>query len=94
MSSQTLTMADAAAIAEVLRMAESNAKVKWLREDGAIREGVARAITHDGGGFYPVNADVRDAYLWITTWQTEIWMPLAEVVPMVRRHEFVVREAA
>lgn len=84
-----LTLQDAGALAEVLRLAESNSPVRWLVPGtDTIASGVARAITHDGGGFYR-EGDVRDAYLWISG-TMETWLPVSQVMAMIRSHNLAV----
>jgi hypothetical protein len=83
----TLTLQDAGALAEVLRLVETNSPVRWLVPGtDTIASGVARAITQDGGGFYR-EGDVRDAFLWISG-TMEFWVPVSQVMDMIRSYNF------
>jgi hypothetical protein len=42
-------------------------------------EGVLRAFTLEGGGFYPNNKDVRDAYVWVSGF-TERWYKVSDLI--------------
>lgn len=84
-----LTMSDAFALSEIFRMAQTNAPVRWLSGDDPM-SGQVRAITSADGTFYPRDADIRGAYLWITTsGGFETFKPLSDIIPMIADHTFV-----
>lgn len=68
---EILTITDALAIAEILRMAQAIAKVGWVGDDGVVRYGTARHLVSSEtmAGFLNHDQDVRTAYLRVTTEQ-------------------------
>jgi len=87
--SDTLTLTDALAIAEIIRTAQTTAKVARMTDDGDVVYGTARHIGDDRGAFWPSTADVRDAYLRVTTqagW--EVFWPVRELMPQVAETTF------
>jgi len=90
MSTDTLTLADAVALADVLTAAQTCAKVYRMTENGDPVFGTARAIVApDSAAFLRSTDDVRDGRLWVTThggW--EAFWPVRELVAAARRQEF------
>lgn len=78
-----LTVSDLTSLSIIAQAAERSARVRWLLDEGEVAEGVARAITHDDGGFLSSGDDVRDAYLWVSG-VTERWLPVSSLVNGVR----------
>jgi hypothetical protein len=78
----TLTISDVNALAEIVAAAKSTAKIAWVSGGGGTHYGTARAITNgDGPGFITSDTDLRDGYLWITTdmgW--ELWVPVRDLM--------------
>lgn len=81
MTDRILTIADAVALADVVRWVQCNARLRWLDDRGEIAEGTARSIGDDRGNFLASTDDVRDAYVRITTAMGWEWFPrMAEVI--------------
>lgn len=84
-----LTIGDVEALAVIHQAADRGKRVRWAAEDGEVREGVARCFAHDGGGFPTNQEDVRSSCLHVSG-ITETWLPVVDVMRMVKRGEFTV----
>lgn len=80
------TIADTVHIETIMHAAQQGARVRWL-DNGDLREGVARCIAHDGGGFLQSDEDVRDGFLHVSG-MFEQWLPVTKLLGMVERGEF------
>ena len=95
-----LSLSDAVALATVLDAAIQGARVRWVDDNhpDGVNAGTARHIVRDSrsAAFLGADDDVRDAYLRVTTlagW--EAWLPVADLIGMVRETTFVIdREAS
>lgn len=92
---RTLSIADACSIADIVRMAQNTAKIAYLRtgpghEGEEPLYGHARSITDARGGFLPLDIDVRDGFLRVTTRSGfEVSLPLAALIEAHKHHYFV-----
>jgi hypothetical protein len=88
--SEVLTIADAIALGEILRMAQSCAKVSRMTIDGDVINGTARSVGHENGAYLTRETDVRDGYLRVTTQSglEAVW-PVRELIPEVQETTFV-----
>ncbi len=93
--SDILTLDHALALADVIRWAQSNARLRWLDQNTReIEAGTARSIGDERGNFLAYGDDVRDAYLRITTARGWEWfVPMADVMAFIARGEMVRDEA-
>lgn len=81
---EILTLQDALALAEIVRATQRKAKVDWLEPGGRGHlTGTMRAITDKDGNFVRADAEVRDAFVWISA-TTEWFMPVREAIRLVR----------
>jgi hypothetical protein len=88
--SDTLTMSNLIALGEIVRAAQGTRPIRWSTDGGAtICEGIARAITHDGGNFLSGEDDVRDGYLWVSG-IFERWIPVRDLMPLVNTGLFAI----
>jgi hypothetical protein len=83
MSSDILNMDDAGHLGELILGVERGRKMRYYplgsdSADNPLRV-VLRAFTHDGGGLYTRDADIRDAYVW-TSGFTERWFPVRDLM--------------
>lgn len=94
MTNEPLTISQATYLATLLTACQSNARVKWAVDGDTDRilDGVARAITHEGGGFLSRDEDVRDGYVWISG-TFEHWLPVRDVLDLMAQYLFVVNPA-
>jgi hypothetical protein len=80
---KALTLHDAGILADIMRGVESNAKLNWYLFGADSAENplrlVMRAFTHYGGGFWPNDADVRDACVWCSGFM-ERWIPVRDLM--------------
>ena len=70
MSDAPLTLAYTLALAEIVRAAQTTAKVARANHNGSVAYGTARSIGQDadhGFLFLGKDEDIRDAYLRVTT---------------------------
>jgi hypothetical protein len=89
---RTLTMSDLAGLTTVMEAAQRNAHVKRLINDDVVVDGTARNVCSEDGGFYPRDADVRDAFLRVTLHGvgSEALWPVAELVEQAKAYTFVI----
>jgi hypothetical protein len=79
-----LTLNDAGLLGDLLRAVQGNYRLRYY-PNGAEGdtdhpvEGVLRAFTLEGGGFYPNNDDVRNAYVW-TSGFMERWYKVSDLI--------------
>jgi hypothetical protein len=86
-----LTIADAVAIAEILRMAQGCHKVTRLMPDGTLVNGTARSVGHENGAFLSRETDVRDGYLRVTLESGfEAFWPVRDLIEPVQEGEFAI----
>jgi hypothetical protein len=80
----TLTYNEAGLLADLLRAVGRGDRLRHF-PDGADGDtdhpvdGVLRAFTLEGGGFYPNDQDIRDAYVW-TSGITEHWYKVSDLI--------------
>jgi hypothetical protein len=86
-----LSIPVACAIAEILRCAQTCARVGWCEgEDGRVFYGQARSVGDVNGNFLMEGEDVRDGFLRVTLdsgWES--FVPMATVIAKALRNEFV-----
>lgn len=87
-----LSISVAAAIGDILRMAEGNLKVARLDDSHpvGVTYGTARMVGTDTGCSSPKGTDVRDMHLRVTTqggW--EVFWPVRDLIPQVIVNTFV-----
>lgn len=60
--------------------------ITWLDGDRTEHWGIARAFTHDGGGFLGGMDDIRDGFVWISVGDSlfERWIPVATLLEGMR----------
>lgn len=65
---------------------DNGRRIARMGQDGEIEWGIARAFTHDGGGFLTGTDDVRDGFVWVSGGNryTERWWPIAELATGLR----------
>lgn len=84
-----LTIADATDLSGVIEAVQWGAKVRWLGENDVILEGIARSFsTENGAGFH--RGDIRDSFLRISSWTTDHYLPMSDVLSKYRSGEFAV----
>lgn len=88
----TLTIRDAVDLAAIIEAAQRGSKVRWLSPEDAVLEGVARSIGTAEGSFH--DGDVRDAYLRVSLWTADHYLPVRNVMEMYRAGEFAVEVGA
>lgn len=77
------TLHDFTALQTIIGAVQGNKKIRWSFDGGQhIQEGVARALTRNGGGFIDADSDLRDAYVWISS-TFESWVLLTDLIPLV-----------
>lgn len=83
-----LTVSTLTALGLLADAVERGNKIARILPGGDVEWGVARAFTHDGGGFLG-NDDVRDGFVWVSGGNrlTERWWPVAELLPGVHSGE-------
>ena len=91
-----LTINDACTLADVIRAAQGNQTLVRLLDNGNLLSGTARAICKSPeGGFLSSDDDVREGYLWVTTFGgMEQWWPMAEVIELVQSGEIALNYRA
>lgn len=81
--SHVLTINQAGLLADLIRGVQAGAKLRYYpfgtRDADHPLIVVMRAFTYEGGGLYPHDADVRDAYVW-TSGFTESWFKVDELI--------------
>lgn len=85
-----LTIDDLHALSEITDACTHGYRVARLMESGEVLEGVARSIGDERGNFIRRDEDVRDGYLRVSSMFEHFW-PIRELIPLVKRSEFVVR---
>jgi len=84
-----LTVGDLKALAYIKEAVRLGSRVRWQNDYGDILDGVARAFTHDGGGFLNHDTDdVRDHYVHVSG-MMEYWLPVIHIVGLIRDGLFV-----
>ena len=80
------------AAAKVLDGCQRNAKCEWMNTDGVERKGILRNLVAKSGG--TTRTVDEHALVWITTTDTgmELWLPMLDVLRMVRDLMFVIEE--
>ena len=77
------------AAAEVLRTAQTCAKVARAYDDGTVVYGTARSVGDQTGAFGQSDDDIRDLYLRVTTREGwERFWPMRELMTEVETGEF------
>lgn len=86
-----LTIRDVVALCTIMRAVSGTCRVQWLLDGSEhVVEGVARAITRDGGGFINGDTtDVRDAFVHVSG-MIEQWLPIRDVMRMIHEGRFVI----
>ncbi len=85
-----LTLTDAVRLGSLLSAVQRNARVGWLDARDDVSTGTARAITDERGMFWTSGADVRDAYVWITTDKGfEDFRSVSNIMGAMERQEFI-----
>jgi len=85
----TMTIEETIQAAEILRAAQTTAKVAYLLESGDVAYGTARSVGNDRGAFARNGEDVRDLFLRVTTQSgLEAFLPVRELMPKVSSGEF------
>lgn len=65
-----LSLVDAINLGKVIHAVMNRRNVRWIDDDGDIREGVLRGFVRgatDFNFFHTGDGDIRDAYIWITS---------------------------
>lgn len=85
---ERVSMGTLHALADILGAAVHGRRITYALDDEGERvlEGVARALTQDGGGFFRGD-NVLDAHLWVSGMQ-EHWLPVRDLVDKHKRHLF------
>ena len=84
-----MTIEETIQAAEILRAAQTTAKVAYLLESGDVAYGTARSVGNDRGAFARNGEDVRDLFLRVTTQsRLEAFLPVRELMPKVSSGEF------
>lgn len=82
-SSNVLTINQAGYLGDLIRGVERGAKLRYYpmgaKDADHPMTQVLRAFTHDGGGFYPHDADIRDSHVW-TSGITERWFKVSDLI--------------
>lgn len=87
---EPLSIADVVALDIIVRAASTCAKVARMLEDGTVVYGHARSIGGTSGAFLGPDADVRDAFLRVTTQGGfEAFWPVRDLMPQAATGEFV-----
>lgn len=85
-----VTLDDLHALSEITDACIHGYRVARLMESGEVLEGVARSIGDERGNFLRRDEDVRAGYLRVSSMFEHFW-PIRELMPLVKRSEFVVR---
>jgi hypothetical protein len=83
MTNQPLTVSTLTRLGMLAEAVERKQPITRLLPDGNTVTKVARAFTHDGGGFLGRDDDVRDAFVWVSG-MTEEWWPVSELLDGIR----------
>lgn len=80
---QVLTLNDAGLLADLIRGVQANAKLRWYQFGTRDTEHPLivsmRAFTHEGGGFISEKEDIRDAYVWCSSF-LEHWLKVSNII--------------
>lgn len=88
-----LTVSELNALATLLRAVQTCAKVSWIDPNSErVIDGTARCFAHFGGGFLGQEDDVRDHYVHVSG-LFESWLPVADVIPIVKAGTFCVQRS-
>lgn len=83
MANEVLTITQAGYLADLLRAVEDNKRMRYYPNgaegDAVFTTVTVRAFTYEGGGFYPHNADIRDAFVW-TSGIFERFFPVRDIM--------------
>lgn len=93
MSDRILTISEVHQLAELVKMAQTNARIAWIDEDVSheTRTGTARSIGDENGNFLNGRDDVRDAHFRITTSNGfELFMPVAKAMALIAKSYMVI----
>jgi hypothetical protein len=78
-----LTIRDAGLLADIMHGVETGAHFRWYQDGansvGCELVGTMRAVTRNGGGLWPHDADVRDGYVHVSGFM-EHWYPVRDVM--------------
>lgn len=79
---RTLSPGNAMSLGDLLTRLCAKSFIRWMSEDGIIREGEMRSLVvgDNNFGFAPFGTDVRDMHVWITTVGCETTVPVAYLV--------------
>jgi hypothetical protein len=84
---RTLTIEDAGRLAAIIQGVERHWKIRYYPRGAADIERpnvmVMRAFTHQGGRFYPLDADIRDAYVWCSGLM-EHWILVSDIMMAIK----------
>lgn len=83
---KVLNLAELWLLADLASTVAASKPITYLPDDGQARWGIARAFTHDGGGFLGPGDDVREAFVWLSggTHFGEVWLPVSELLKGLR----------
>lgn len=80
---RVLTLRQMMLLGELDRGVARKAKMRYYQRGQASADNpmvcVLRAFSRDGGGFWPDDADIRDAYVW-TSGFTERWFKVSDLL--------------
>lgn len=81
---RVLSPGDAMSLGELLIKVTQKSFVRWMDEEGTIREGEMRSLVAgpNNFAFAPFGTDVRDMYIWVTSGGFETTFSVAHGVSM------------
>lgn len=86
---RVLTVAQLTRLGMIAEAVEQGRRIARLLPDGEIEWGIARAFTHDGGGFLSGADDVRDGFIWVSAGNrlSERWWSVSDLLLAFDRGE-------
>lgn len=77
-----LTLSDLGHLSMLAAAVGAGQPITYLGNEGQTHWGIARAFTHDGGGFLGASEDVRDGFVWLSGGSHfgEVWVPVSELL--------------
>jgi hypothetical protein len=84
MTDRVLTIEQAGQLAEIIRGVERGLKLRYYPRgtedaDHPLKVSMRAFTRQGGGGFFPMNGDIRDAYVWCSSFM-EHWLLVSDLM--------------
>lgn len=88
MTDRPMTLRETITAARIIEACQRTERVQWINDHGDLLDGRVRCVAREGGGFWPAELDVRDAFVHVSG-TFELWLPFAACMALVEAGEMV-----